>query len=67
MNAYIHRLAFPGTAFMFDQKSSNEVFIELPFEPLREKNNNLGFRQGLIQTSLYSHRQELEGWKLGYK
>ena len=34
----------------------NSVIIE----PMHEKNNNLGFRPGLIQTSLYSHSRRLE-------
>ena len=29
-------------------------------EPLHEKTNNLGFRPGLTQTDLYSHRRKLE-------
>ena len=29
-------------------------------EPVREKTNNLGFRPGLTQTGLYSHRRQLE-------
>ena len=34
------------------------LFLE--FKHVREKNNNLGFRPGLTQTSLYSHRSRLE-------
>ena len=29
-------------------------------EPSHEKTNNLGFRQGLTQTGLYSHRSRVE-------
>ena len=29
-------------------------------EPVHEKTNNLSFRPGPTQTSLYSHRKELE-------
>ena len=29
-------------------------------EPVHEKTNNLGFRPGLTQTGLYSHRRWLE-------
>ena len=29
-------------------------------EPVREKTNTLGFRPGMTQTSLYSHRSKLE-------
>ena len=29
-------------------------------EPLHEKTNNLGFRPGLTQTGLFSHRSRLE-------
>ena len=32
-------------------------------EPLHEKTNNLGFRPGLTQTGLYSHRRWLEAGK----
>ena len=31
-----------------------------PYEPVREKTNNLGFRLGLTQTRLYSHSIKLE-------
>ena len=30
------------------------------YEPVHEKTNNLGFRPGLTQTRLYSHRRQLE-------
>ena len=30
--------------------------------PAPEKNNGFGFRPGLAQTSLYSHRRRLEAW-----
>ena len=30
------------------------------YEPVREKTNNLGFRPGPTQTSLYSHRRNPE-------
>ena len=33
------------------------VFTLLKYEPVREKTNNLGFRPGLTQTGLYSHRR----------
>ena len=36
--------------------------IENEFEPVCEKTNNLGFRPGLTQTGLYSHRSRLEAW-----
>ena len=32
----------------------------IAYEPVREKTNNLGFRPGLTQTGLYSHRRWLE-------
>ena len=32
---------------------------DLICEPVHEKTNNLGFRQGLTQTGLYSHRRGL--------
>ena len=32
----------------------------LKLEPVHEKTNNLGFRPGLTQTGLYSHRRWLE-------
>ena len=36
------------------------VMLLLPYEPVCEKNNNLGFQQGPTQTGLYSHRRWLE-------
>ena len=35
-------------------------------EPVHEKTNNLGFRPGLTQTSLYSHRSMLEASNFGF-
>ena len=34
---------------------------------MREKTNNLGFRQGLTQTGLYSHRTLLEAGNFGFR
>ena len=34
---------------------------------MREKTNNLGFRPGLTQTGLYSHRSRIEASNFGYK
>ena len=34
--------------------------VSLIYEPVHEKNNNLGFRPLLTQTRLYSHRKRLE-------
>ena len=34
--------------------------LELWNQPLCEKNNNRGFRPGLTQTRLYSHRSRIE-------
>ena len=36
------------------------TILQTPNEPVHEKNNNLGFRPGLTQTRLYSHRRWLE-------
>ena len=36
-------------------------------EPVREKTNNLGFRPGLTQTGLYSHRTLLEAGNFVFK
>ena len=36
--------------------------LVLLYEPQREKTGLLGFRPGLTQTNLYSHRKELESW-----
>ena len=36
-------------------------------ESSREKFNNLGFRQGRTQTSLYSHRSRLAALEFGFK
>ena len=37
------------------------------FEPVHEKTNNLGFRPGLTQTGLYSHRTLLEAGNFVFK
>ena len=34
-----------------------KVLMFLEYEPVHEKTNNLGFRPGLTQTRLYSHRR----------
>ena len=34
--------------------------LELLSEPMHEKTNNRGFRPGLTQTRLYSHRSRIE-------
>ena len=36
-------------------------------EPVREKTNNLGFRPGLTQTGLYSHKRWLEAGNFVFK
>ena len=43
-----------------EHSPSIPVMYSFIFEPLHEKTNNLGFRSGLTQTSLYSHRNWLE-------
>ena len=40
---------------------------KLKYEPVREKTNNLGFRPGLTQTGLYSHRTLLEAGNFVFK
>ena len=37
------------------------------FEPSHEKTNNLGFRPGLTQINLYSHRSRLEACDFRFK
>ena len=37
------------------------------YVPSHKKINNLGFRPGLIQTGLYSHRRRLEAQNFGFK
>ena len=37
------------------------------YKPWREKTNNLGFRAGQTQTSLYSPRSRLEACDFGFK
>ena len=45
-----------------------DLKVNLPlFEPLSEKTNNLGFRPGLTQISLYSHKSRLEAFDFGLK
>ena len=41
--------------------------MPMHYEPLREKINNLGFRPGLTQISLYSHKSRLEALDFGFK
>ena len=41
------------------------IFFAEIYEPVREKTNNLGFRPGPTQTSLYSHRSRLETCTFG--
>ena len=36
-------------------------------EPPHEKTNNLSFRLGATQISLYSQRSKLEAWNFGFK
>ena len=44
-----------------------ENLLILIIEPVREKTNNLGFRPGLTQTGLYSHRRWLEAGNFVFK
>ena len=37
------------------------------FEPRREKTGLRGFRPGLAQTDMYSHRSWLEAWNFGFE
>ena len=41
--------------------------LKFEHEPVREKTNNLGFRPGLTQIGLYSHRRWLEAENFGFK
>ena len=41
--------------------------IQIMNEPMHEKTNNVGFRQGPTQTRLCSHRIKLEALSFGYK
>ena len=61
LNYFEPRHEKSGFLPMRKQRRSSSVH-EMSFqnEPLREKTNNLGFRPGLTQTGLYSHRRWLE-------
>ena len=61
------RLILYGCVFVM--LSLNRLFTTIVIlnEPVRDKTNNLGFRPGLTQTSLYSHRKELEALNFGFK
>ena len=48
-------------------KHSDILIIVYENEPLQEKTSNLGFRSGLTQTGLYSHRNGLEAWNFGFR
>ena len=37
------------------------------YEPVHEKNNNLGLQPGLTQTGLNSHRRWLEAGNFGFR
>ena len=41
--------------------------MSLPNEPSQEKANNCGFRPGLTQTDMYSHRSRLEARNFEFK
>ena len=41
--------------------------VQILFEPVHEKTNNLGFRPGPTQTGLYNHRRWLEAGNFGFK
>ena len=43
------------------------IWRSITLEPRREKTGLRGFRPGLTQTHLYSHRSRLEAWNFGYK
>ena len=52
--------------------NSMSLWVDIPTdikttEPVHEKTNNLGFRLGLTQTRLYSHRSRLEACNFGFK
>ena len=63
----------PGHDSLFGKQTSPFLYLKIilrkvkrhaetdkTFKPVHEKTNNLGFRPGLTQTGLYSHRKELE-------
>ena len=41
--------------------------LKYPYEPVREKTNNLGSNQVRYKTSLYSHRRWLEAGNFGFR
>ena len=45
---------------LLDHARFTDLIETLLIEPVHEKTNNLCFRPGLIETSLYSHRSRLE-------
>ena len=57
--------------YTLDERVDSSPFDESRFkktnEPVREKTNNLGFRPGLTQTGLYSHRRWLEDGNFGFR
>ena len=50
----IQRRFFPGLVI------PNASLFQISYEPVHDKTNNLGFRPGPTQTSLYSHRRNPE-------
>ena len=57
------------TANNDEEQIRNEGASELTIlnEPVHEKTNNLGFRPGPTQTSLYSHRRWLEAGNFEFR
>ena len=63
-------LPLPGLSCSFLRSDLIGIWkknTSVSFEPQREKNRLRGFRPGLTQTGLYSHRKELESSNFGYK
>ena len=61
--AYLHKnlsLQIPHFNFYMNFPLIKINLETIIFEPSHEKTNNLGFRPGQTQTSLYSHRSKLE-------
>ena len=51
----------------FKSVQSYDMYSYSINEPVHEKTNNLGFRPGLTQTGLYSHRTLLEAGNFVFK
>ena len=59
-----HRLCMTWSVIAKTDILRSLLFV---FQPVHEKTNNVGFRQGPTQTDLYSHRRWVEAGNFGFR